>query len=133
VTRLIDGLPVAEFGFRGTPLRATLVDAILRGEKTATASLVQQYERDEEDLPRPGTRSVVVDNEDRPLAVIETTEVRLLRVGDVDLQFALDEGEASSRWRAGVAPTTTSGAQAGEHVTDETAFVAERFRLVERL
>ena len=133
MTRLIDGLPVAEFGFRGTPLRATLVDAILRGEKTATASLVQQYERDEEDLPRPGTRSVVVDNEDRPLAVIETTEVRLLRVGDVDLQFALDEGEGFESVEGWRRAHDDFWARAGEHVTDETAFVAERFRLVGRL
>jgi len=131
-----------EFGFAGTPLRATLVAAVLRGEKTATAGLLVDYEREGDELPRIGERFLVLDNEDRGVAVIETTDVRVLRVDDCDLQFARDEGEgfeSVADWRA--APDRFWGSYADEiraylgdsewDVTDETEFVAERFRLVE--
>jgi uncharacterized protein YhfF len=46
----------AEFGFAGTPLREQLVAAVLRGDKTATAGLLVDYERDGEPLPTAGER-----------------------------------------------------------------------------
>ena len=134
----------AEFGFPGTPLRAQLVAAILRGEKTATAGLVLDYEREADALPVIGQRFLVLDNDDRGVAVIETTEVRVLRVGDCDEQFARDEGEGFETvadWRE--AHERFWGSYADEireyvgdpewTVTDDTEFVAERFRLVEIL
>ena len=63
----------AEFGFPGTPLREQPVAAVLRGEKTATAGLVVDYERDGEALPQVGERHAVVDNDGRDVAVIEIT------------------------------------------------------------
>jgi uncharacterized protein YhfF len=41
----------AEFGSPGTTLREQLVSAVLRGEKTATAGLLVDHERDGESLP----------------------------------------------------------------------------------
>ena len=132
----------AEFGFAGTPLRETLVAAVLRGEKTAGAALVVDYERDGEEVPRVGERFLLLDMSDRGVAVIETTEVRVLRVGDCDLQFARDEGEgfeSVADWRAAHDRYWRSYADEiraylGDpawDVTDDTEFVAERFRLVE--
>ncbi len=92
----------AEFGFRGTPLREKLVAAILRGEKTATAGLVVDYERDGDPIPQPGERYLVVDNDDVGVAVIEITAVSVLRIGDCDVAFARDEGEGFetlAEWR----------------------------------
>ncbi|MBA2332160.1 MAG: ASCH domain-containing protein [Actinobacteria bacterium] len=134
----------AEFGFVGTPLRAELVAAVVRGEKTATAGLLVDYERDGDALPEVGERFLVLDNDDRGVAVIETSEVRVLRVGDCDVQFARDEGEgfeSVADWRAAHDRFWRSYADGiraylGDpawDVTDETEFVAERFRLVELL
>lgn len=50
--------------------------AILAGEKTTTTGLVADYEHENEPLPSPGLRQVVVDSAGRPVAVIETTTVR---------------------------------------------------------
>ena len=72
-------LPAVEFAFPG-PLRDQLVAAILAGEKTTTTGLVADYEREHEPLPGPGLRQVVIDSADRPVAVIETTEVRVMRL-----------------------------------------------------
>jgi uncharacterized protein YhfF len=137
----LDELALAEFAFPG-PLRDQLVDAILAGEKTATTGLLAEYEREGEALPRVGERQVVVDSGLRRVAVIETTDVRVVRAADVDLQFAIDEGEGFTSvadWRAAHERFWHSEdmrAALGEpalDVTDDTLVVAERFRLVERL
>ena len=98
-----DDLPVAEFAFPA-PLRDQLVAAILAGEKTTTTGLVADYEHENDPLPAPGLRQVVVDSAGRGVAVIETTAVRVIRLAGVDLDHALGEGEgftSVAQWRAG--------------------------------
>jgi uncharacterized protein YhfF len=137
-------LPKAEFGFAGTELRRTLVAAILRGDKTSTTGLLADYERDGEQPGSPGERSVVVDADGRDVAIIELTEVSVRRMADVDLQFAIDEGEGFTSvadWRAAHERFFGSyldevRAGIGEPdftLTDDTLVVCERFRVVERL
>ena len=134
----------AEFGFAGTPLREQLVAAVLRGDKTATAGLLVDYERDGEPLPKAGERYVVVDNEGRDVAVIEITDVNVCRIGDTDEQFARDEGEgfesvaawreAHDRyWRSYADEIRAYLGDPDWDVSDDTLYVAERFRLVELL
>lgn len=99
----IASMPKAEFGFPG-PLRDQLVAAILGGSKTSTTGLVADYEHENEPLPRVGEHAVVIDSDERPVAVIEVTEVRVVPLADVDLAHAVDEGEgytSVAEWRAG--------------------------------
>ncbi|MFE6424456.1 MULTISPECIES: ASCH domain-containing protein [Streptomyces] len=134
----LDALPRAEFAFPG-PLRDRLVAAILDGSKTSTTGLVVEYERDGEPLPEVGQRSVVVDSDDRPVAVVEVTEVRVVPLARVDLAHAVDEGEGYTgvaAWRAGherfwhSAEMRAALGDPGFAVDDETQAVLERFRLV---
>ena len=81
-----------ELGFAGTPLRRQLVDAVLRGEKTATAGLLVDYER---------------------VAAWREAHERFWRGYADEIRAYL--GDPS--W----------------DITDDTLFVAERFRVVERL
>jgi len=125
-------LPPYELGYARTDLRRQLVDAVLRGEKTATAGLRSDFAPHTDDpLPRAGERFALLDFDDRPIAVVEATEVRVVRAGDVDLDFARDEGEGFESvedWRRAHERFWS------EHeITDDTLIVAERFRLVERL
>ena len=116
-----------ELGYPGTELRRQLVDAVLRGEKTATAGLLEERDAPE---GRPGDRRVLLDFDDQPVAVVELTEVRVVPAGEIDLQFARDEGEgfeSIDEWR-----------EAHERffeqpIDADTPIVAVRFRLVERL
>jgi uncharacterized protein YhfF len=134
----VDDLPRAEFAFPG-PLRDQLVAAILSGAKTSTSGLVLFYERAGEPLPEVGRLAAVVDSDDRPVAVIELTEVRVVRLADVDLQHALDEGEGDesvAQWRAGHEEFWHSPqvrAELGDPaftVDDDTLVLAQRFQLV---
>jgi len=125
-------LPPYELGYARTDLRRQLVDAVLRGEKTATAGLRSDFAPHTDDpLPRAGERFALLDFDDRPVAVVEATEVGVVRAGDVDLDFARDEGEGFESvedWRRAHERFWS------EHeITDDTLIVAERFRLVERL
>ena len=139
-----DRLPRAEFGFAGTDLRRRLVEAILSGEKTATAGLLVDHQREGEEPGRPGDRQVVLDVHDRAVAVIELTEVTVRRMADVDLQFARDEGEgfesvadwrgAHERFFGSYLDEIRSGLGDPDwSLDDDTMIVCERFRLVERL
>jgi uncharacterized protein YhfF len=134
-----EALPVAEFAFPG-PLRDQLVAAILRGSKTTTTALLAGYEGAGEPLPRRGLRQAVVDSSGRRVAIIETTAVRVIRLGDIDLAHALGEGEGYSsvaEWRAGHELFWHSAEVRSElgdpdfAVNDETLVVAETFSLVE--
>lgn len=134
----LDGLPPAHFGFPG-PLRDRLVSAILSGAKTSTSSLLAEDAPGGERLPRPGEQSVVVDSQDRPVAVIETTEVRVVRLGDVDQRHAIDEGEGFTtvaEWRRAHERFWHSPELLGAlgdpdfRVDDDTEVVAERFRML---
>lgn len=128
----------AEFGFPG-PLRDLLVAAILDGSKTSTTGLMADYEHEGEQLPDVGSQAVVVDSDDRPVAVIEVTDVRVVPLAQVDLAHALDEGEGHrsvAEWRAGHERFWHSAEMRAAMddpeftVDDETLTVLERFRLV---
>ncbi|WP_327697788.1 ASCH domain-containing protein [Streptomyces sp. NBC_00459] len=133
-----EGLPKAEFAFPG-PLRDQLVAAVLDGSKTSTTGLIVDYEHEGESLPEVGSRSVVVDSEDRPVGIIEVTGVRVVPLAEVDLAHALDEGEGYAdvaAWRAGherfwhSAEMRAALDDPGFTVDDTTPAVLERFRLV---
>ena len=134
----------AEFGFPRTALRGELVAAILRGEKTSTAGLLSDHERDNDPLPEVGERFLLIDEQDRAVGIIETMEVRVTTVGAVDLPFALEEGEgfasvqdwreAHERFWLSYADETRAFLNDPDwHPADEAQIVCERFRLVARL
>ncbi|MFF0208128.1 ASCH domain-containing protein [Streptomyces althioticus] len=131
-------LPKAEFAFPG-PLRDRLVAAVLDGSKTATTGLVAEYEHAGEPLPEAGDRSVLVDSEDRPVAVLEVTGVRVVPLARVDTAHAVDEGEGYAgvaEWRAGHERFWGGAAMRAAlgdpdfAVDDTTPVVLERFRVV---
>jgi uncharacterized protein YhfF len=141
MTTDVAGLAKSEFGFPGA-LRDKLVAAILSGAKTSTTGLLAAYEAEDEALPEVSARSAVVDSADRPVAVIEITEVRVVPFGEVDLAHAVDESEGDTSlgtWRAAHERFFTSAPMRevlGDPefaMTDATPVVLERFRLVARL
>jgi uncharacterized protein YhfF len=125
-------LPPFELGYARTELRRELVAAVLRGDKISTAGLATDHQPyTNEPVPSPGDRFLMLDYDDKPVAIIETVSIDTVRAGDVGLQFARDEGEgfeSVADWRAAHERFWS------EHeITDDTLILCEYFRVVERL
>jgi len=124
----VSGLPPFELGHPRTELRRKLVDAVLRGDKTATAGLLADYEAEGEQPEAVGTRCVLLGYHDEPVATVEVTDSRVVPAAEIDETFARDEGEGFESvedWR--VAHERFFGRAIGP----KTQIVAVRFRLVE--
>jgi len=131
---------LCEFGTPG-PLRDRLIAAVLRGEKTATSSLLVEWEQEGEALPAVGQQQLVVDSDGRGVATIEVVQIDVIRLGDADLRLAIEEGEQFETvaqwreahehfWREYSLPNLPE--HLGYSLTDDSLVVVERFRLVER-
>jgi uncharacterized protein YhfF len=126
----MSGLPPFELGHPRTELRRQLVDAVLRGEKTATAGLLEEYEAEGEAVDIPGNRYSLLGYDNEPVAVVEVTEARVVPAAEIDLGFARDEGEGFESvedWRLAHERFFE------QPIEPETQIVAVRFRVVERL
>ena len=126
----MNALPPFGLGRPRTELRRQLVDAALRGEKTATAGLLAEYEADGEQPETVGSRAALLGYDDEPVAVVEITESRVVPAAEIDTRFARDEGEgyaSTSEWRA------AHERFFGRSIEPGTEIVAIRFRVVERL
>jgi uncharacterized protein YhfF len=78
-----------------------LLAAVLRGEKTATASLAVEY-LSGDPLPRVGERLRLVDSAGRVRGEVETTRVTVVPLHEVGDDVARDEGEGfadAADWR----------------------------------
>lgn len=130
------------FAFPG-PLRDELTSLALAGTKTTTAGLFAEMEADGEALPVPGVREVLLDSDERPVAVIETIDCRVVRLADVDDRHAIDEGEgyananefrvAHEHFWNGYIDDLRRRINADLTIDDDTLVVLQRFRVVERL
>jgi uncharacterized protein YhfF len=126
----MSGLPPFELGHARTKLRRQLVEAVLRGEKTATAGLLEEYESGGEEPDRVGDRCALLGYDDEPVATVEVTEARVVPAGEVDESFARDEGEGFESVEEGrIAHERFFGRTIGP----DTPIVAVRFRVIEKL
>ena len=130
------------FAFPG-PLRDELTALALAGTKTTTAGLFAEMEADGEAVSVPGAREVLLDSDERPVAVIETVSCRVVRLADVDDQHAIDEGEgyanaaefriAHERFWNGYLDYLRARSGPDFTIDDDTLVVLQRFRVIERL
>ena len=135
-------LPAWGFAFPG-PLRDELTRLALAGTKTTTAGLYIEVELGEDAMPVTGTREILLDSNERPVALIETVDCRVVRLADVDDRHAIDEGEgygdahefrmAHERFWNGYIDDLRAGlGDPGFVLDDDTLVVLQRFRVVER-
>jgi uncharacterized protein YhfF len=121
---------------RGQAMADELGDLVVRGVKTATASLWWEYEAGDETVPQAGDLSVILDGAGRPLCVIETTQVEIKPFQQVDAAFAFDEGEGDRSldyWRrAHWHFFGESCRELGRAPAEDMPVACERFRVVYR-
>jgi uncharacterized protein YhfF len=98
---------------------------VLSGAKTATAGLAEDGS-----TSAVGERYVVEDENGKPRAIVELTEVRVVPASEIDLEFARDEGEGFQSvedWRV-------AHERFFERPLEPSTLIeAIRFRVVERL
>ena len=126
----MNGPPPFQLGHPRTELRPQLVEAVLRGEKTATAGLLEEYEAEGEQPDSVGSRCALLGYDDEPVAVVEVLESRVVPAAEIDEQFARDEGEGFGSvddWRE------AHERFFGRPIEPEAQIVAVRFRVVEEL
>jgi len=121
--------------FGNTPEMAKeLAELVIAGKKFATASLAAVNEVKPGEAPMPDGYSVVTDFHGSPLCVIQTMEIRHLPFGEVDAQFASDEGEGDQTleyWRdVHRRYFTGEAAELGLDFDESSLVCCERFKLL---
>jgi uncharacterized protein YhfF len=135
-------LGASGFAFPG-PLRDELTALALAGTKTTTAGLFAELEANGSALAEPGVREVLLDSDERPVAVLEIVESRVVRLADVDDRHAIDEGEgyrnaadfrvAHERFWNSYIDDLRRTITPDFDIDDDTLVVLQRFKVVERL
>jgi uncharacterized protein YhfF len=123
------------WGFGDSPAMADeLGQLVLDGIKRATASLVREYEAKAESIPPVGDVNIILNGEGEPICIIETTEITVKPLNQVDAQFAWDEGEDDrtlESWLAGHERFfKRQCAQNGWTFTEDILTVFERFEVI---
>ncbi len=135
-------LEASGFAFPGA-LRDELTALALAGTKTTTAGLFAELVAEGTALAKPGVREVLLDSDERPVAVLEIVESRVVRLADVDDRHAIDEGEgyrnaaefrvAHERFWNSYIDDLRRTITPDFDIDDDTLVVLQRFKVVERL
>lgn len=124
------------WGFGSTPQQADELGQLVRdGTKTATCSVLWEYEHEGEPIPQEGDLCIILDGQSRPICLIQIIQVQVKPFDEVDAQHAYDEGEGDRslaywrevHWRVCLATCEQIGRQPDPHMP----LVCERFRLLE--
>lgn len=109
--------------------------AILAGEKTLTSSPFWDYPDGR--IPFAGALFVLLDGSRRPVAIVETMRVEVMRFGDADaaMAWAYGEGERTLDWfrREIGAWYRDAAARHGAEFSPDTEVIFEWFRVARRL
>jgi uncharacterized protein YhfF len=118
----------------GGKLADQLGALVVAGTKTATCSLLWEYEITGDRVPQVGDLSIILDGKENPLCIIETTEITFRPYNEVDSAFAYEEGEDDrtlASWRKAhwhfFGPTCKG---IGKELDESMPLVCERFKLI---
>ncbi len=113
------------------PLCNELLSLVRSGKKTATCGALRDFGSGGEPMPVAGRCDIALNWDGTPALVIETLEVSIRRFCDMDMTFALAEGENEDLegWRQ----DHRRYFERNGGFEPEMELVCERFRLVEDL
>ena len=109
-----------------------LAELVIEGEKTATCSSYEQYQIENEAIPKAGEYSIVLNSANTPVAIIEVESVEMYPLNEVPEEFALAEGEGTYQewWDAHVNFFSGLFEQYNLEFKKDMLVVCERFRKV---
>lgn len=79
------------WAFGGAPDK--LAKLVMQGVKTATCSALALYEYENEEIPKAGDYSVILDSDGQAVCIIRTTKVYIETIDQVSERHAYLEGE----------------------------------------
>ena len=130
----LEALQPPAWAFGGTPEQSNeLLELVLEGVKTATASALWDYEAAEEPIPTVGTLGIVLDGDGHPRALVVTTAVDVVPFDEVSAEHARAEGEGDGsldHWREVHERFFTEEAGHDRGFAQDMPVVLERFELV---
>jgi uncharacterized protein YhfF len=107
---------------------------IVRGTKTSTCSALWDYEAEGDALPKVGEKSILLDGQENPVCILETTEVFIKPYNEVEAAFAFEEGEGDRSleyWREAHWRFFSRTLPAiNKKPTQDMPLVCERFRVI---
>jgi len=111
-----------------------LLELVLTGKKTGTATLVIELERKGEKMPEVGDYNIILDGKGKPTAIIRTTSVEIKPFNEVEEAFAYSEGEDDrtlESWRREHWKYWTRvGQKLGFAMKEDLLVICENFELV---
>ena len=109
---------------------------IVNGTKTGTCSALWEWEAEGKPITEVGLITIVLDGNDEPLCIIQTTEVWIQPYDQVNAEFAAAEGEGDRSlgyWRQAHWNFFSRTLQKiGREPSRDMPLVCERFRLIYR-
>jgi len=125
----VEGLRTLEIGTPGA-MRQRLNQLILDGHKRATAGLLMEYVKEDEELERRGELLALVDDDARRVATVVVVDVATVPFIEVPWKFAQADGEDDEslvEWREGHRRFWSAE---GDTVDDQTPVVLIWFEVV---
>jgi uncharacterized protein YhfF len=130
----LEVVPPPAWSFGATAEHADeLLQLVLEGTKTATATALWDFEAEGEELPRADTLSIILDGSGHPRALIESTDIRVVPFDEVDEEHAWLEGEGDrslAHWRDVHERFFTEHAGHDRGFARDMPVVLERFKVV---
>ena len=126
---IVDGHRALEIGTPG-PMRQRLNQLILDGHKRATAGLLVEYVREDEELESEGELLSLVDDENRRVATVRVGTSRPFRSSKYRGPSPRPRPRATRRSRRGATVTSDSGPNTVSVVDDLTPIVLIRFEVI---
>jgi uncharacterized protein YhfF len=85
---------VSAWSFGDNPeLADELLELVLTGKKTGTATLVIELEKEGDKMPEIGDYNIILDGKGKPSAIIRTISVKIKPFNQVEEEYAYSEGE----------------------------------------
>ena len=121
-------------------MRDKLTALAFGGGKVVTSDLLANYEIEGEPVEQPGDISILLDSDERPVAMIEDVRSIVIRLADMTDEDAIDEGEGyadaaafrvshEDHWNAFIDEVRDGLGDPTFTITDDTPIVVERFRI----
>lgn len=130
----IDGLRTLVLGELGSDLQLRLNNLVLSGVKTGTSSVDDgEYASEKESFEVVGEKQWLVDQNNKPISLVEFTSIDWTLFKDVPFEFVVSEGEGFATVEQWQESHRTFWEDQGVNVTPETEVICYSFRVLEIL